>query len=86
LPTYPLNTDGIDPAGSNVYIRNVTITSHDDSVAVKPSHTGFKYAICSENITVENATTYLGVGMTIGSVPPHPLHRCVRNVTFRNII
>jgi hypothetical protein len=24
--------------------------------------------------------------MTIGSVPPHPLHRCVRNVTFRNII
>ena len=28
---------------------------------------------------------YLGVGMTIGTVPPHNQHNCVRNVTFRNI-
>jgi polygalacturonase len=36
-PIFPLNTDGIDPAGSNVTIRNLNITSFDDAVAVKPS-------------------------------------------------
>jgi len=40
-PTNPLNTDGIDPAGSNVTIRNVNITNFDDAVAVKPSHRKF---------------------------------------------
>jgi Glycosyl hydrolases family 28 len=38
IPTYPLNTDGIDPSGSNIIIRNLTITCHDDAVAVKPMH------------------------------------------------
>lgn len=38
MPTMPLNTDGIDPYGSNVTIRNVNITNYDDAVAVKPSH------------------------------------------------
>jgi polygalacturonase len=38
IPTYPLNTDGIDPSGTNIIIRNMTITSHDDAVAVKPAH------------------------------------------------
>jgi polygalacturonase len=37
-PVFPLNTDGIDPAGSNVTIRNVNITNFDDSIAVKPTH------------------------------------------------
>ena len=37
-PTYALNTDGIDPSGSNMLIRNLTITSYDDAVAVKPMH------------------------------------------------
>jgi polygalacturonase len=40
LPTYALNTDGIDPSGSNIVIRNLTITSYDDAVAVKPAHQG----------------------------------------------
>jgi len=40
----PLNTDGIDPAGSNVTIRNVNITNYDDAVAVKPSHRNDKVA------------------------------------------
>jgi len=31
-PVFPLNTDGIDPAGSNVTIRNVNITNFDDSI------------------------------------------------------
>ena len=37
LATMPLNTDGIDPSGSNVTIRNVKITNDDDAVAVKPA-------------------------------------------------
>ena len=37
IPTFPLNTDGIDPSGSNIVIRNVNITSYDDSIAVKPA-------------------------------------------------
>jgi polygalacturonase len=41
LPTFPLNTDGIDPAGSNILIRNVKITSYDDSIAVKPANGGY---------------------------------------------
>lgn len=38
FPTFPLNTDGIDPAGTNILIRNVNITSYDDAVAVKPAN------------------------------------------------
>ena len=71
IPTYPLNTDGIDPSGSNIIIRNLTITSHDDAVAVKPCHQGATISTCAENITVENILVYFGVGMTIGTVPPH---------------
>jgi len=37
-PTFPLNTDGIDPAGTNIHIHNVKITNFDDAVAVKPAH------------------------------------------------
>ena len=37
IPTFPLNTDGIDPAGSNILIERVKITNFDDAVAVKPS-------------------------------------------------
>jgi len=28
----------------------------------------------------------MGLGMTIGSVPPNGNHACVRNVTFKNIV
>jgi len=27
IPVFPLNTDGIDPAGTNVHIKNVKITN-----------------------------------------------------------
>jgi len=80
-----LNTDGIDPAGSNILIRNVNITSYDDSIAVKPAKASYKIATCAENIWAENMTTWMGVGMTIGTVPPNNDHNCVRNVTFKNI-
>eukprot|EP00347_Sterkiella_histriomuscorum_P020779 403336490 len=85
LPTFPLNTDGIDPSGSNYIIRNVNITSYDDSIAVKPANGGYQISKCAENILAENLTTWMGVGMTIGSVPPNTQHHCIRNVTFRNI-
>lgn len=75
----------MDPIGKNIVIRNLTITSYDDAVAVKPGHLGNIYAKCSENIYVENIMVYFGVGMTIGTVPPYSSHSCIRNVTFRNI-
>lgn len=30
-------------------------------------------------------TTWFGVGMTIGSVPPNKNYACIRNVTFKNM-
>lgn len=71
-PTMPLNTDGIDPYGSNVLIERVNITNFDDAVAVKPSHKTSQVAKdgCSQDIIVRDSNVKFGVGMTIGSVPP----------------
>ena len=85
VPTYPLNTDGIDPAASNVLIERVKITNHDDAVAVKPSHSTDDISPCSENIIVRDCIVNFGVGMTIGSVPPRDSYACVRDVHFSNI-
>jgi polygalacturonase len=85
IPTFPLNTDGIDPSGTNIYIRNVTITNFDDAVAVKPANGGYKVATCAQNILVEDCKVTWSVGMTIGSVPPHIYHACIKDVTFRNV-
>lgn len=82
--TFPLNTDGIDPAGSNVLIERVNIINFDDAVAVKPQSNDGEKATCSENIMVRNCNITFGVGMTIGSVPPSNNYACVRNVTFIN--
>eukprot|EP00959_Pyramimonas_sp_CCMP1952_P005365 113185-Pyramimonas_sp.AAC.2 len=38
-PTFPLNTDGIDPAGRDIHIYNISVTNFDDAVAVKPTCT-----------------------------------------------
>lgn len=86
-PTMPLNTDGIDPAGSNVTIRNVKITNWDDAVAVKPSQNTSLVAKdgCSQDITVENMTVQFGVGASIGSVAPHKGHSCVRRIHFKDV-
>mmetsp|Transcript_9646 Transcript_9646/g.6914 ORF Transcript_9646/g.6914 Transcript_9646/m.6914 type:complete len:132 (-) Transcript_9646:485-880(-) len=85
MPTFPLNTDGIDPAGKNVTIRNVKITNFDDAVAVKPIHAGDSFSDCSEDMLIENVTVYYGVGMTIGTVKPNKDYNCIRNITFRDI-
>jgi polygalacturonase len=53
-----------------VHIYNVTITNFDDAVAVKPLNSEV-YNNSTRNILVENSTVRYGVGMTIGSVPPH---------------
>lgn len=36
LPTYALNTDGLDPLGKNAIIERLNITNYDDAVAIKP--------------------------------------------------
>lgn len=86
-PTMPLNTDGIDPSGSNVTIRNIKITNWDDAVAVKASSNDSVVAKdgCSQDITVENMTVTFGVGASIGSVSPNVGHHCVRRVHFKDV-
>ena len=34
VPTFPLNTDGIDVSGHNITVRNCTVTNFDDTVSV----------------------------------------------------
>ena len=85
LPTFPLNTDGIDPSGKNALIERVNITNYDDAVAVKQMTTKGKYATCSENIIIRDSNVWFGVGMTIGSIIPDVDFGCVRNVQFMNI-
>ena len=86
IPTFPLNTDGIDPTATDVLIENVTITNFDDAVAVKPGQKDNKISKCAENMLVRNLTVNYGIGLTIGSVPPSDNYHCVRNITFSNIV
>lgn len=83
FPTFPLNTDGIDIDGRDVYVHDVEVTNWDDALCVKPGRlhtTG-----CSQNHTYENAVIHFGVGASVGSVPPNTDVNCVRDITFRNI-
>ena len=84
IPLFPLNTDGIDPAGQYFHIWNLTVQNYDDVVVPKPSHGGGTYCNCTEHMLIENITIRLGVGLSIGSVPPNAQHNCIRNITFRN--
>lgn len=87
VPLFPLNTDGIDPNGRNFHIFNITCQNYDDVVVPKPTHHyNDGYANCTENMLIENITVRLGVGLTIGTVPPNPEINCVRNITFRNAV
>ena len=62
------------------------IENYDDAVAVKPIHENqYPYSNCTENILIDNCRVKLGVGMSIGSVPPNPNVNCVRNITIRNV-
>ena len=86
-PVFPINTDGIDPYGSNITIRNVKITNWDDAIVIKPGDNTLTIAKdgCSQDILVENVTVRFGVGASIGSVSPHTTHKCVRRIQFRDI-
>jgi len=85
LPTFPLNTDGFDPAGSDIIIQDINVENFDDAVAVKPQGFWSRYSNCSSNILVERATVKYGVGMTIGSIAPSADNACIANVVFRDI-
>ena len=63
-----------------------TVTNYDDAVAVKPTTRASRLSNCSQDILVDNARVHLGVGLTIGSVPPDSEVNCVRNVTFRDSV
>lgn len=84
IPLFPLNTDGIDPAGRDFHIYNITCQNYDDVVVPKPTHGGAGVLDCTENMLVENLTIRLGVGLSIGSLPPNERVNCIRNITFRN--
>ena len=84
-----LNTDGLDPSGSDFYVHRVSISNDDDSIAVKPSYfgsvgvDGTKYD-CSQNMLFEDMTL-TGFGASIGSVPPGVPRKCVDAITMRNV-
>jgi polygalacturonase len=81
IPTFPLNTDGIDVAGRNITIRRVNVTNFDDAICMKPLHAGAgQYSNCTEDVLVEDSVVQLGVGLSVGSVPPNPGTNCIRNV------
>ena len=82
IPMFLLNTDGIDPSGRNILIQNITCENYDDVVAVKPGK--LLTDGCTQNVTVDNAKVILGVGMSIGSVPPSTDINCIRDVWFIN--
>ena len=70
IPLFPLNTDGIDPSGARMKFYNLTVQNYDDVVVPKPS-SGNDPINCTQDMLIENATVVLGVGMSIGSVPPN---------------
>ena len=88
-----LNTDGIDPSGTDIYIHDSYINNDDDSIAVKPCTrrrcTNAATDGCTANLLVENMVLS-GFGASVGSVPADVVREgdtrnCIRNVTFRNI-
>jgi len=85
IPTFPLNTDGIDPQGINILIENVSITNYDDAVAVKPQSGANYFSSCSQDMIIRNCNVSFGLGMTIGSVPPNDNVNCIQNILFDNI-
>jgi polygalacturonase len=87
-----LNTDGIDPMGTDIWIHDCIVQNADDSIAVKPPpggnetsllHGRFHYN-CTRNVTIENMVL-TGFGASIGSVGPTMFNACVDQVVFRNI-
>jgi len=67
---FPFNTDRIYPSETDIHIYNLTCQNWDEVIVAELSHQNDKYTECTEDMLVENITVRLGVGMSIGSVPP----------------
>ena len=65
-----LNTDGIDPSGRDVWIHDCYVRNDDDSIAVKPCNRRCKMSDCSQDMLIEDSVM-IGMGLSIGSVPPN---------------
>jgi polygalacturonase len=85
IPTFPLNTDGFDPAGINIVIEDSFIQNYDDAVAVKPNNRLSKWSPCTSNVLVRNCTVWFSVGMSIGSVPSNVAHNCIDGVVVEDV-
>lgn len=81
---YALNTDGIDFTGRNISVHNCTVTNFDDSVCVKPLIL-LTDGHCTRDVDIHDIKVVWGVGVSLGSVPPDNNHRCIDNVTARNL-
>ena len=54
IPLFPLNTDGIDPAGVNIHIYNISVENFDDVVAVKPMNGNGRFSSCRYLLFISN--------------------------------
>ncbi|HEX4056334.1 MAG TPA: glycosyl hydrolase family 28 protein, partial [Tepidisphaeraceae bacterium] len=76
-PSTSPNTDGIDPAGSNILIENCNVSDGDDDIVIKPQST-----FCS-NITITNCTIGAGHGISVGGETNDGLNgMTVTDITF----
>jgi polygalacturonase len=72
-----LNTDGIDPSGTDQLIQNCTVNVFDDNIAVKPEST-----YCS-GITIADCSFGTGHGVSVGGQTNDGLNgMTVTNCTF----
>ncbi len=79
------NGDGFDPDScKNVTVRNCTIESQDDCIAIKSGRDeeGRRVGISTENVLVEDCTFRYGFGVAVGS----EMSGGVKNVLVRNCI
>ena len=81
LPTFPLNTDGVDPSGVDILIERVRVTNFDDAIVPKPL-SGQNRSPCTERVLIRDIHTVYSVGLSIGSVPPHVDQNCIRYSLF----
>ena len=85
LPTFPLNTDGIDPKASNVHIYNGVVENYDDGIVFKPCRKTSTYCKQCSGGYVHDLKVIFSVGLSIGSVPPNNDVNCVKDVVFKDI-
>lgn len=85
IPMFPLNTDGIDIAGSDVVVRHCFIENFDDALCPKPLNKKSVYGPCSRNHHWYNHTIVFGVGASMGSVPPNPNVNCIADIVVEDV-